>query len=203
MRLFASRVSVPLLVSVILTVLTFGLACQTTKNTNSNTARVDSSPSTNASPGPSSSPGSGIEAREPEKYQAKISLSAQTTGEGQGISIPALTANVTRSGTDRRVSFVIPGGDEVVYLDRSDKRYIILPKRKQYAELTQASTGFEVPRMMTPAQIVDQLKTMKGYERVGEEAVSGRHSDKISLHRQFGDWHKSGYRSNRGNRSCR
>ena len=174
MRLFSSKLSATLLVLVSLTLLTLGLGCQTATNTNTNTGRVDTSPSPNASPGTSSSPGTGIEAREPEKYQAKLSLSAQTTGEGQGISIPALTANVARSGTDRRVSFVIPGGDEVVYLDRSDKRYIILPKRKQYAELTQASTGFEVPRMMTPAQIVDQLKTMKGYERVGEETVNGR-----------------------------
>ena len=151
-----------------------GGACQTATNSNTNIANANSSPSANINASASPAPGSEIEAREPDKYQAKLSLTAQTTGSETNVSLPSLTAEVARNGADRRISFVVPGGDEVIYLDRADKRYIILPKRKQYAELTQASTGFEVPRMMTPAQIVDQLKTMKGYERVGEESVNGR-----------------------------
>lgn len=169
MRMFAGRLPISLLI-----LSTASGACQTATNTNTNRANVNGSPSPNINATASPAPASAIEAREPDKYQAKLSLSAQTTGSGQNISIPPLTADVARSGADRRISFVVPGGDEVIYLDRADKRYIILPKRKQYAELTQASTGFEVPRMMTPAQIVDQLKTMKGYERVGEESVNGR-----------------------------
>lgn len=175
MRRFSASLSITSLLLTLLLISIASLACQpgANSNTNTNTANTNASPSASANASPSTAPGSAIEAREPDKYQAKLSLTAQTTGSGS-VSLPSLNAEVARDGADRRISFVVPGGDEVIYLDRSDKRYIILPKRKQYAELTQASTGFEVPRMMTPAQIVDQLKTMKGYERVGEESVNGR-----------------------------
>lgn len=174
MRMFAGRLPISLLSSTLLVLSIANGACQTGTKTNTNKANVNGSPSANINATASPAPGSAIEAREPDMYQAKLSLTAQTTGSGTNVSLPSLTAEVARSGADRRISFVVPGGDEVIYLDRADKRYIILPKRKQYAELTQASTGFEVPRMMTTAQIVDQLKTMKGYERVGEESVNGR-----------------------------
>lgn len=152
-------------------------ACQTATNTNTNTnstANTNASPSANTNASASPAPGAAIEAREPDKYQAKLSLKAQTAGSGQNIAIPALTADVARSGDNHRVAFVLPGGEQVIYLDRADKRYIILPKRKQYAELTPQSTGFEVPRMMTPGEIVNQLKNLQGYERVGEETSNGR-----------------------------
>lgn len=174
---FAFRPSTPLLLSALLAVGLFGTACvqsTNTNTTNTNTANVNATPAANVNASASPAPGSAIEAREPDKYQAKLSLTAQTTGNGQNISIPALTSEVARNGADHRFALTLPGGEQVVYLDKTDKRYIILPKRKQYAELTQESTGFEVPRMMTPAQVVEQLKSMQGYERVGEENVNGR-----------------------------
>jgi hypothetical protein len=151
-----------------------GAACQTATNTNTNTGNVNATPAANVNAASSTSSGPGIEAREPDKYQAKLTVKAQTTGTGQNLSIPALTADVARNGVDRRIALVLPGGEEVIYLDRADKRYVILPKRKQYAELTPQSVGFEVPRLMTPGQIVDQLKNLQGYQRAGEETVNGR-----------------------------
>jgi len=153
-----------------------GSACQTATNTNTNTntANINATPAANANTSSSPAPGASIEAREPDKYQGTIKLTAQTTGSGQNISLPGLTAEVARSGADRRFSFSLPGGEEVIYLDRADKRYIILPKRKQYAELTPESTGFEVPRSMTVGDIVNRVKGMQGFERVGEENVNGR-----------------------------
>jgi outer membrane lipoprotein-sorting protein len=174
MRNFAGRPSIFLFLSIMLAIVCG--ACQTATNTNTstNTANVNATPAASINASASPTPGAGIEAREPEKYQAKLSMTAQTTGSGQNISIPPLSAVVARSGSDRRFSFVLPGNEEVIYIDRADKRYIVLPKRKQYAELTPQSTGFEVPRAMTPGQIVDQLKNLQGYERVGEESVNGR-----------------------------
>lgn len=173
MRKSFDRLPISLLALTLLLISIAAAACQPAA-TNTNTVNTNASPSASVAVSPSSSPGAAIEAREPETYQAKLSLTAQTTGSGSNITLPSLTADVARSGADRRISFVVPGSEEVVYLDRADKRYIILPKRKQYAELTQASTGFEVPRMMTTAQVVDQLKNLKGYERIGEESVNGR-----------------------------
>jgi hypothetical protein len=81
---------------------------------------------------------------------------------------------VARNGDTRRISFKMPNGEPIIYLDRSDKRYAVLPNRKQYAELTQEALGFDVARMMTPGQMVQYLKQQRGYERVGEEQMDGR-----------------------------
>ncbi len=178
MRIFTRQQSSLLCLTMMLMLAFATGACQTATNTNTNTntANVNATPAANAnaSGSPATSTGAAIEAREPETYQAKLSMTVQTTGSGQNITIPSLNASVARSGADRRFSFVLPGSEEVIYLDRADKRYIILPKRKQYAELTPQSTGFEVPRSMTVGEIVNQVKSLQGFERVGEEMVNGR-----------------------------
>jgi hypothetical protein len=118
--------------------------------------------------------GPAIETREPDRYRATLVLSAEATGGGSTPNIPKLTADVARDGDARRISFKLPNGEPVIYLDRTDKRYAILPNRKQYAELTQEALGFDVARMMTPGQMVVYLKQQRGYERVGEEQMDGR-----------------------------
>jgi hypothetical protein len=50
----------------------------------------------------------------------------------------------------------------------------VVPNRKQYAELTQETLGFEVRSVMMPENIVSQLKSVHGIQRVGEETVNGR-----------------------------
>lgn len=116
-----------------------------------------------------------IETREPDQYQATIRLKLETTSADQNTqSLPTLVAHVARNGADKRMEFTIPGGEKVVYLDRADKRLLIMPNRKQYAELDRESTGFDVRRMMTPAQMIEQAKSYKGIERVGEEQFNGR-----------------------------
>ncbi len=113
-----------------------------------------------------------IETNEPEEYSATLQLTARTTGKNT--SIPPLTANVAREGEKRRVAFNLPNNEQVVYLNLGNTRYLILPSRKQYAELSTNAVGFEMPRLMMPDQIVDYLKGREGYERVGEEQINGR-----------------------------
>jgi hypothetical protein len=149
-------------------------ACQQTAVTNTNTTNVNATNTntSNANTATTTSTGATIETREPEKYSTTITLRLETTGT-QNLSLP-LTGEFARNGADRRLSFTLPGSESVIYLDKPDKRYIILPKRKQYAELTPEATGFEVPSAMTPAQIVEQLKKAKGYELVGDDQLNGR-----------------------------
>jgi hypothetical protein len=64
--------------------------------------------------------------------------------------------------------------EKFIFLDKGGKNYLILPNRKQYAELTQESLGFEVRRMMMPEQIVQQAKSVPGMRFVGEETLDGR-----------------------------
>ena len=157
-----------------------GSACQrsdTNANTNTNlTANANLSP-TNANANLSPEPSSLSTAREPEKYRAVLVLSAETEGQ-KTIGIPTLSAQVVRNGADRRVSFKLPDGSDLIYLEQGDKHIVIVPSRKQYAELTPEATGFQLQKLMTPGQIVSSLEKLKGVERVGEETLDGRVAEK-------------------------
>jgi len=158
-----------------------GSACQradTNANTNTSlTANANLSP-TNANANLSPEPASVSTAREPEKYRAVLVLSAETEGGQKTIGIPSLSAEVARNGADRRISFKLPDGSDLIYLEQGTKHIVIMPGRKQYAELTPEATGFQLQKLMTPGQIVSYLEKLKGVERVGEEKMNGRVADK-------------------------
>ena len=118
--------------------------------------------------------GSSVDAKEPDRYQAKIDLSFEAIGETQNAALPVITAVVSRSGADRRMEFTLPSGEKVVYLDKANTNYLILPNRHQYAELSKEALGFDVRRMMMPEQIVNQVKAIQGVQPAGEETVNGR-----------------------------
>lgn len=159
-------------------------ACQpppttTTSNSNStantNGASANTNAPTSTTTNDAANAGTTIDTREPDRYQATYTLTPQTSGGSNVVALPKLTAEVAKSGADRRIAFKLPGtNEEIIYLDRADKRYLITPARRQYAELTRDAVGFDVPRSMTPGQIIARLQQQKGYERVGEEQLNGR-----------------------------
>ena len=120
------------------------------------------------------SSGTVITTSEPEQYQANVKLTLETLGEGQKGTLPAIGAMVARSGADRVMEFALPTGEKVIYLDKGGMNYVILPNRKQYAELTKEALGFEVRRLLMPEQIVQQVKAIPGVRLVGEETANGR-----------------------------
>lgn len=116
-----------------------------------------------------------IDVKEPETYQAKVNLNIQTMGEKGNMALPTpLVATVARKGENKRMEFNLPNGEKVIYLELGTRNLVVLPGRKQYAELNQQSTGFEIRSLMTPGQIVKQMKNLKGLEKVDEEKVNGR-----------------------------
>jgi len=156
-------------------------ACQRTdtSNTNINTnlsANANMSPAANAnvSPGDLST----IATREPEQYRATLVLSAETEGGEKTIGIPTLSAEIARNGADRRVAFKLPDGSDLIYLEKGGQHMVLLPARKQYAELTPESTGIQFQKLMTPGQLVGRLENLKGLERIGEETIAGRTAEK-------------------------
>jgi hypothetical protein len=172
----SKRVSVPLL----LVALALSQACQTTTtNTNSTATNTNTTvaANTNTTTSTTTTTGAAPDTREPERYRATINLKLEATGN-QTASLPTLTALFARDGANRRLSFTLPGGEEVIYLDQQNKRTVILPKRRQFAELTPEATGFEVPSVMTPTQIVNQLKSSTSYQLVGDEPWNGRPATK-------------------------
>lgn len=157
-------------------------ACQqgpaTNSNTTANTTAVNTNTSaTNSNSNTSTVAGTTIEAREPDKYSATITLKVEAQGDGQTNAMPALAADFVKNGADRKVSFKV-GSEQVIFQDSGGKRYIISPNRRQYAELTPESTGFNVPTVMTPGQIISSVKGMTGCEQQGEAPMGGRTATK-------------------------
>ena len=153
-------------------------ACQrsdTSINTNL-ASNTNSSPIVVASPTAQATPTSA--AREPEKYRGVLVFSAETEGGQKTVGIPTLSVEVARNAADRRVSFKLPDGSDLIYLEQGDKHIVIAPGRKQWAELTPEATGFQLQKLMTPGQIVSYLEKLKGVERVGDDTMNGRPADK-------------------------
>jgi hypothetical protein len=115
-----------------------------------------------------------LAAREPDSYRATLVLTAETEGGDKTIGIPTLSAEVAKNGADRRLSFKLPDGSDLVYLEHAGVQYGIAPARKQYAELTPQATGFQIQKLMTPGQLVAYLDRLRGIEFVDEEPMNGR-----------------------------
>lgn len=143
-------------------------------NSNSNISNSFANTSNVSNLNTNSSLSSSVEAKEPDQYAATVKLALEALGEQQKASLPTVAAQVARSGENRRMEFALPNGEKIIYLDTAGSNYLILPGRRQYAELTKESVGFEVRRMLMPEQIVNQVKGLQGVRRVGEETVNGR-----------------------------
>ena len=146
-------------------------------NSNANTNSPTSAANVNSN-SESDNRGATINTREPDKYSATLAFSIETQGGDKAIGIPSLALQVARNGDDRRLEFKLPDGSPLIYLDHNNRHYVILPARKQYAELTQEATGVQFHKLLTPGQLVDDLKTIKGVERVGEGPMDGRSAEK-------------------------
>ena len=135
-------------------------------NSNSNANMTTSTVTTNT--------GQVIQAREPDKYTATMIATLATAGQQQAKGQAEI--KVARNGADRRYSVTLPVVGELVFLDKADKRYLIMHGRKQYAELTQEMTGVNMDqvRSMTPGQLVAFVSRQQGVQQVGEETFNGR-----------------------------
>ncbi len=140
-------------------------------NTNISSNANISTANSNTSP---AAPIASLAAKEPEKYRATLVFNAQTEGGEKAIGIPTLSAEVARNGDDRRLSFKLPDGSDLIYLEHAGVPYAIAPARKQYAKLTPEATGFQLYKLMTPGQLVAYLDKLQGIQQVGEETVNGR-----------------------------
>jgi hypothetical protein len=151
-----------------------GAACQqgaVTVETNSNATTTNTNTTvTTTNTNVNASTATTLETREPDRYRATVTFTVEATGK-QPAALPPL--QVARDGDNRRYSINLPALGEVTFLDRADKRYLILAGRKQYVELGPQTTGFDV-RSLTPGQMVAYLQKQPGVERVGDDTLNGR-----------------------------
>ena len=167
----------------LLSLLAIANGCKVTTggNVNSNVnANTNANSNTNSGNFNSTSENTGptINTREPDKYAATLTFSIETTGGDKAVGIPSLSVNVARNGDDRRVEFKLPDGSPLIYLDHDNHHYVILPARKQYAVLTQEATGVQIHKLLTPGQLVEDLKKINGIQRAGDETINGRPAEK-------------------------
>lgn len=163
-----------LYLSCLLTVLALSFAC-TPPATNSNattnaneTANANESANEINANSETTNGASAINADEPNEYSAKVSINVETMGDNK-TKTPTLTANVARDGENRRMELSMPNGEKIIYLTIGEKQYIVAPARKQYAELDKETLGVEVRKLLTPDQIINQVKALKGVKKAGEE----------------------------------
>lgn len=169
------------LVSLAIAALSLG-ACQPVTNTNlkANTNANIQLSNTNSQLATTTSENTGptINTREPEKYGATLVFTLETERREKVVGIPPLSAKVARNGDDRRVEFSLPDGTPLIYLDHANHHYVIVPSKKQYAELSPEATGIQLQKLMTAGQLVEDLKNVKGVERAGDETINGRAAEK-------------------------
>src|ERR1700730_4494873 len=169
-----------LVVTLLLVVMPSRFRPESETNTNSNVNLSANANTTPANLNTNNSPASlsGVNTREPLKYRATLVFSAETAGGEKTIGIPTFSADVARNGDDRRLSFKLPDGSDLIYIDHDNHNYAIVPSRKQYAELTKEAVGFQIQKLLTPGQLVSYIGKLKGIERVGDDQINGRSADK-------------------------
>jgi hypothetical protein len=163
----------------LLTLALTGAACQpgatdaTNANaTNANMTNANTAGATNANANDSTAGANAFETREPNQYQATLVITQAATNKGQALNVP--NVKIARDGDNRRYSISgLPMVGELIFLDRADKRYLVITGQKKYLELGPETTGFDL-RSLTPAQMADRLKSQPGVVRVGDDTVNGR-----------------------------
>jgi hypothetical protein len=156
----------------------FAIACgDSSKGTaaNSNSKAPETAGNLNAnSASRSANQSETMNIQEPDRYSVTMTISAQATTSDAPAPMATQQLTLARFDSDRRWGFVLPQPvGQVVYLEKSGLKYLVLLDRKQYLEVTPDAFGFQIGRTLTPNGVVDRLKA-KPHEKLGLEPVNGR-----------------------------
>ena len=144
-------------------------------NTNATSTMNANASSTMANTNSSSTGVASLDAREPERYSTTMTLTGQYTGGQRQGNIPTLQFDFARMDNDRRWSFNLPQpAGQVVYLEKGAQKYLLIPSQNQYVELRPEELGIQIGNVMTPAAVIENLKSRGQHESLGTEPVNGR-----------------------------
>jgi hypothetical protein len=96
----------------------------------------------------------------------------------------SLQVEVARRKGDRRWAIQL-GGGEMVYLEKAGLSYLMVPSRKQYAELPLGSLAFSGSEALTPTAMVEKLSRFPA-EKQGKASINGVMAIKHQVDRQSG-----------------
>lgn len=167
-----------------LIVLTMALAafgCSTT-NTNSNAnvslntnanSNVGAMTNENANTAASATTASTFSTREPERYSMKMSVNLEGSANNRQGSTQ-VEIDFGRMDANRRWTLRVPSiNQEITYLEKPGLKYLIIPSRNQYVEVTPDAVGFPLGNVLTPSAMMERLQS-KPHESLGTETVNGR-----------------------------
>ena len=161
----------------------FALGCsEASKGTDANSSAGASLKPANSNTGSrtASSQSATIDIKEPERYSVAMTISIQETASEAPVPMLTQQLSLAKLGADHRWAFVFPALGQIVYLEKSGLKYLVLFERKQYVELTPNAFGFEPGKVLTPNSIAERLRPHQ-YEDLGLEPVNGRTAIKYRL----------------------
>lgn len=125
---------------------------------------------------------------DPERYSAVVAVKTRTGGDAKTPTQPLrlglasdLTFDLAKIGADRRAVFQLSGIGSAIYLEKSGIRYLILPNRKQYAELPTEGLSVDMRELLNPIGIAERIRSNTRYESLADEVVDGRTVTKFRL----------------------
>lgn len=179
----ASRACRNAFLAPLLMLVSFAMGCTgAPQGTNANSSsKPDGNANANAGPSMPSSQSVKIDTKEPERYSVAMTISIQQTASEAPAPMSTQQLSLARLDADRRWAFVFPAPlGQIVYLEKSGLKYLVLFERKLYVEITTEVMGFELGNVLTPNSIAERLKSRQ-YERLGLEPVNGRTAIKYRL----------------------
>ena len=175
------------LITSLIILASFACGCgEASRGTNANSpANLNQRPgdntNSNAGSTTASSRSAAIDIKEPERYSVAMTISIQETASEAPAPMLTQQFELAKLEADRRWAFVFPAPlGQIVYLEKSGLRYLVLFERKQYVEVAPGAFGFELGKVLTPNSIVERLRPHQ-YEKLGLEPVNGRTAVKYRL----------------------
>jgi len=156
-------------------------ASKGTDSSAGSSAKLGGNANANAGPRVASSQSATIDIKEPERYSVAMTISVQETASEAPAPMLTQQLSFARLGADRRWAFVFPAPlGQIVYLEKSGLKYLVLFERKHYVELTSNAFGFEPGKVLTPNSIAERLRPHQS-KKLGLEPVNGRTATKYRL----------------------
>jgi hypothetical protein len=111
--------------------------------------------------------------REPERYSMKMNVNLEGSANNRQGSTQ-VEIDFARLDANRRWSVKVPSiNQEIIYLEKPGLKYLVIPSRNQYVEVTPDAVGFQLGNVLTPSAMMERLQA-KPHESLGTEAVNGR-----------------------------
>ena len=147
----------------------------TNSNTTASNANTSAATNANTSTTTPAAADWAASVKEPDRYSVTMTISGQGQANQRQATLPPQQIQFTRNLADRRWSLNLPAPiGQVIYLEKSGLKYLILPARNQYVELKPEELGFQLGSVLTPSAMVERLKPRAQYEQVGVEPLNGR-----------------------------